>query len=65
MSAGNFQEAVDFYTQAINSNPKNAVYFANRAAACSKMGNHNAAVSDAQAAVELDPKYSKAYSRLG
>lgn len=35
------------------------------AAAYSQQGDHEKAVSDAQKAVEVDPKYSKAYSRMG
>lgn len=35
------------------------------AAAYSQQGDHEKAVGDAQKAIEVDPKYSKAYSRMG
>lgn len=35
------------------------------AAAYSQQGDHEKAVNDAKKAVEVDPKYSKAYSRMG
>lgn len=35
------------------------------AAAYSQQGDHEKAVQDAQKAIEIDPKYSKAYSRMG
>lgn len=50
---------------AIGLDSNNAVYFCNRAAAHSKLGNHQAAIEDCNRALELDPTYSKAYGRLG
>lgn len=35
------------------------------AAAYSQQGDHEKAVKDAEKAIEVDPKYSKAYSRMG
>lgn len=35
------------------------------AAAYSQQGDHEKAVSDAKRAIEVDPQYSKGYSRLG
>ncbi|KAG0239725.1 hypothetical protein BGW41_007525 [Actinomortierella wolfii] len=60
-----YAEAIRLYGEAIVLNPKNAVYYANRAAAYSQMGDHEHAISDSLKAAEVDPKYSKAYSRLG
>lgn len=39
------------------------MYFS--AAAYSQQGDHEKAVNDAKKAIEVDPKYSKAYSRMG
>ncbi|KAF9389239.1 hypothetical protein BGX21_000153, partial [Mortierella sp. AD011] len=60
-----YAEAVRLYGEAITLNPGNAVYYANRAAAYSQMGDHQNAIKDSLKAAEVDPNYSKAYSRLG
>ncbi|KAF9350912.1 hypothetical protein BGX34_000915 [Mortierella sp. NVP85] len=65
VSDKDYAEAVRLYGLAINLNPNNAVYYANRAAAYSQMGDHQNAIKDSLKAAEVDPKYSKAYSRLG
>lgn len=65
MRGGMYQEAVEQYSRAINLNPNNAVYFCNRAAAYSRLENHENAIADCEEAVRLDPRYAKAYGRLG
>ncbi|XP_015221166.1 small glutamine-rich tetratricopeptide repeat-containing protein alpha isoform X2 [Lepisosteus oculatus] len=65
MKAENFGPAVEFYSKAIELNPRNAVYFCNRAAAYSKLGNYAGAVQDCEQAITIDPNYSKAYGRMG
>ncbi|KAI7818036.1 hypothetical protein BC939DRAFT_464109, partial [Gamsiella multidivaricata] len=60
-----YAEAIRLYSEAIVLNPVNAVYYANRAAAHSQMGDHENAIKDSLKAAEVDPSYSKAYSRLG
>uniref|UniRef100_A0A0A9WFW2 Small glutamine-rich tetratricopeptide repeat-containing protein alpha n=1 Tax=Lygus hesperus TaxID=30085 RepID=A0A0A9WFW2_LYGHE len=65
MNNGLFNEAIELYTKAINYDPKNAVYYCNRAAAHSKLRNHQQAIVDCKIAIEIDPSYSKAYGRLG
>lgn len=65
MARKDFDEAIQKYTEAIKLAPKNAVYLSNRAAAFSSLRDHESAVKDAEAAIEIDPSYSKAYSRLG
>jgi small glutamine-rich tetratricopeptide repeat-containing protein alpha len=64
MSQKLYDSAIEQYTEAIklDSNP---VYYSNRAAAWGGLGEHAKAVEDAEKAIELDPKFSKAYSRLG
>jgi len=64
MSQKLYDSAIEQYTDAIklDSNP---VYYSNRAAAWGGLGEHGKAVEDAEKAIELDPKFSKAYSRLG
>ena len=41
------------------------MYFSNRAAAYGAQGAHESAAEDAQRAIDLDPAFTKAYSRLG
>jgi small glutamine-rich tetratricopeptide repeat-containing protein alpha len=59
-----YDSAIEQYTKAIEIDA-NPVYFSNRAAAWGALGEHEKAVEDATRAIELDPKFAKAYSRLG
>ncbi|KAF4122289.1 small glutamine-rich tetratricopeptide repeat-containing protein alpha [Geosmithia morbida] len=65
MAQKDYQSAIDFYTRALDLHPRNAVYLSNRAAAHSAAKDHSSARSDADAAVLIDPSYTKAWSRLG
>ncbi|XP_054836510.1 small glutamine-rich tetratricopeptide repeat-containing protein alpha isoform X2 [Eublepharis macularius] len=65
MKSENFESAISYYGKAIELNPSNAVYYCNRAAAYSKLGNYAGAVRDCERAINIDPKYSKAYGRMG
>jgi small glutamine-rich tetratricopeptide repeat-containing protein alpha len=65
MAAKDYPQAIDFYTQALALHPGNAVFLSNRAAAHSAARDHESAKADAEAAVVVDPKYTKAWSRLG
>ncbi|XP_078049481.1 small glutamine-rich tetratricopeptide repeat-containing protein beta isoform X2 [Augochlora pura] len=65
MKAEKHHEAIASYTRAIELNGTNAVYYCNRAAAYSKIGFHERAISDCKAALAIDPTYSKAHGRLG
>lgn len=60
-----FQDAIDLYTKAIEIVPTNAIYYSNRSAAYSSLREPENAAEDARKAIELDPAYAKAYSRLG
>uniref|UniRef100_A0A8C8Z974 Small glutamine rich tetratricopeptide repeat co-chaperone alpha n=1 Tax=Prolemur simus TaxID=1328070 RepID=A0A8C8Z974_PROSS len=53
MKVENFEAAVHLYGRAIELNPANAVYFCNRAAAYSKLGNYAGAVQDCERAILL------------
>ncbi|KAM5260454.1 small glutamine-rich tetratricopeptide repeat-containing protein beta isoform 2-T2 [Hipposideros larvatus] len=65
MKEENYAAAVDCYTQAIEMDPNNAVYYCNRAAAQSKLGHYTDAIKDCEKAIAIDSKYSKAYGRMG
>lgn len=65
MAQKDYPKAIDLYTQALAKNPGNAIFLSNRAAAYSAHKDHESAKADAEAAVAVDPKYTKAWSRLG
>ncbi|KAH6610088.1 tpr domain containing, partial [Trichoderma cornu-damae] len=65
MAQKDYAGAIDFYTQALGLHPSNAVFLSNRAAAHSAAKDHASARIDAEAAVAIDPSYTKAWSRLG
>ncbi|KAK5996664.1 Small glutamine-rich tetratricopeptide repeat-containing protein 2 [Cladobotryum mycophilum] len=65
MAQKDYASAIDLYTQALGLHPTNAVFLSNRAAAHSANKDHGSARIDAEAAVAVDPSYTKAWSRLG
>lgn len=65
VKAEKLYDALANYTQAIKLDGRNAVYYCNRAAVYSKMGNYDLVIKDCQTALSIDPQYSKAYGRMG
>lgn len=65
MNSGKIKEGLENYTKAIELDSSNAIYYCNRAAAYSKLEMYSASLEDCKRAVRIDPKYSKAYSRMG
>ncbi|KAK0276781.1 Small glutamine-rich tetratricopeptide repeat-containing protein 2 [Friedmanniomyces endolithicus] len=65
MQRKDYKSAIDLYTQALEIAPLNPIYLSNRAAAYSANSQHELAKNDAELAVATDPKYTKAWSRLG
>lgn len=57
--AGEYQQAVDYYTGGIEQDPTHAVLFSNRSAAFLNLGEYDKAKRDADMCIELDPKWSK------
>eukprot|EP01118_Nematostelium_gracile_P018746 TRINITY_DN8453_c0_g1_i1.p1 TRINITY_DN8453_c0_g1~~TRINITY_DN8453_c0_g1_i1.p1 ORF type:complete len:487 (-),score=134.49 TRINITY_DN8453_c0_g1_i1:87-1547(-) len=62
---GKFNLAIELYDKAISLNPVNAILYANRAFAYTKLEQFGAAIMDATRAIDLDPTYAKAYYRRG
>lgn len=60
-----YQEALLYYSRAINLDATNPVFYCNRAAAYSKIGELNKAIEDCKMSLRYDANYSKAYGRLG
>lgn len=60
-----YKEAIAKYTEAIELNDKNEIYWCNRAFANLKSENFGAAITDASQSIELNPKHVKAYFHRG
>eukprot|EP00033_Pygsuia_biforma_P000938 GCRY01001080.1.p1 GENE.GCRY01001080.1~~GCRY01001080.1.p1 ORF type:complete len:486 (+),score=146.74 GCRY01001080.1:152-1609(+) len=60
-----WHESVDLYSKAIEINPKSTAYLGNRAFAHLKLENYGSCIQDAEAAIDIDPNYTKAYYRRG
>ncbi|XP_061341949.1 uncharacterized protein LOC133288247 isoform X2 [Gastrolobium bilobum] len=60
-----FLDAIELYNCAIALYEKSAVFYCNRAAAYTQISKYTEAVQDCLRSIEIDPNYSKAYSRLG
>ncbi|KAF8506882.1 putative stress-induced protein STI1 [Russula emetica] len=65
MTGKQYDKAIEAYTEATKLDPSNPVYYSNRAAAHSCKGDHLTAAIDAEKVLEIDPKFTKGYSRLG
>lgn len=65
LSDSNFEEAIEYYTQAIALDPNNHVLYSNRSAAHAKKGDYEASLEDANKTVALNPTWAKGYGRQG
>lgn len=65
LKKNDYQMAVDLYTEAIKIDTGNAIYRCNRSAALVGLEKYEDAEHDAYVATLIDPKYAKAWSRLG
>ncbi|KAI5480161.1 protein phosphatase 5, partial [Pseudohyphozyma bogoriensis] len=62
-SASKYGPSLDLYTASLNKNPFDPVVWSNRAAVRLKLEEHGLAIADATRAIELDPRFVKAYYR--
>ncbi|KAH9756989.1 TPR REGION domain-containing protein [Citrus sinensis] len=65
MQSQQYSDAIELYSFAIALCGNNAVYYSNRAAAYTQIHQYAEAVRDCLKSIDIDPNYSKAYSRLG
>lgn len=65
MKEEKYNEALNAYNRAISIDATNPVFYCNRAAAFSRLGEYQKAAEDCKMALRYDPNYSKAFGRLG
>lgn len=65
MKEEKYHEALAAYNRAISLDATNPVFYCNRAAAFSRLGEFQKAADDCKMALRYDSSYSKAYGRLG
>lgn len=57
LSAGNLDEAIRLYSEALLLDPSNHVLFSNRSAAYAKAGKYGEALKDAEQTVTIKPDW--------
>lgn len=65
MKEEKYNDALVAYNKAICIDATNPVFYCNRAAAYSRLGDYQKAADDCKMALRYDNNYSKAYGRLG
>jgi tetratricopeptide (TPR) repeat protein len=63
--AGDFAKAIENYTYATEMDPKNPIFYTNRAAAYEHLKKFDKALRDSLKSVKHDPKWAKGYWRAG
>ncbi|KAL8277793.1 hypothetical protein RQP46_009776 [Phenoliferia psychrophenolica] len=58
-----YRQSLDLYTASLNKNPFDPIVWSNRAAVRLKLEEHGLAIADASRAIELNPRFVKAYLR--
>lgn len=61
----NYPDAIKHYTESLRRNPKDPKAYSNRAACYTKLGALPEGLKDAEKCIELDPTFSKGYTRKG
>lgn len=63
--AGQWEQAYEMYTKAIELNPNDHIFYSNRSGCLVKMNKNEEALSDAEKSLEINPSYVRGYSRKG
>lgn len=58
-----YENAIKYYTEALELNPSNAIYYSNRSLAYLRTECYGYALADATRALEIDKNYIKGYYR--
>lgn len=64
-SAGNYQEALNYYTKCIQLDSQNHVLFSNRSGCYAALHQYNDALMDADKCIRLKPDWVRGFSRRG
>uniref|UniRef100_A0A7S1IC37 Uncharacterized protein n=1 Tax=Eutreptiella gymnastica TaxID=73025 RepID=A0A7S1IC37_9EUGL len=62
---GKYEDAVTWYTKAVDADPKNETLYSNRAASYSALGKHMDALQDSEKCIALKPSWVKGHFRKG
>jgi stress-induced-phosphoprotein 1 len=62
-SAGNFEQAIDFFTKAISIDPNDHVFYSNRSACYASLKDYEKALEDAEKCINLKPDWVRGYTR--
>ncbi|CAL8087988.1 unnamed protein product [Orchesella dallaii] len=62
--AGEYYQALEMYSKAIEAMPTDAAYYGNRSACYMMLKRYKEALADVRQALQLEPKYAKGYLRL-
>jgi tetratricopeptide (TPR) repeat protein len=62
---GNYEQAIRYFTEAIDLNPKDAESYYSRGTAYSRKGQYDQAISDYTKALEINPRDAKSYFKRG
>eukprot|EP01084_Bolivina_argentea_P224958 380272_1 len=65
LKQGHYEQAIKKYNKAIQLNPRNAIYYANRAAAYTYLSIYQPAANDSRRSTEINPNYITGYVREG
>lgn len=64
-SLGNYQQAIEDFSKAIEIRPLSAIAYTNRGNSYNSLGNYQQAIEDFSKAIEINPRYALAYYNRG
>jgi len=64
-SAGNYEESIKHFSDAIEADPNDHIFYSNRSGAFASLKRNDEALSDANKCIEISPSFIKGYSRKG